>query len=246
MLDLLSFLWSLTESLVQGWIESLFKNKWEENSSDYSKHFTDGRWKVTICNGDKCLLWNVVSVLLEIQMEGYFIMHWISRGFQKNMNSDLSVPGIPGIDKSGVFVVITIFSWSHRCSLQRASDGLESKECCRVWTSSTSFSSYLLAAARFAVCQTPIVQVTRNCVMQGCWCSHGLLQAQSCPAVTCSQAWGETSALPGVCGLVWLKGRGGGPAKWSYGEGDAGGAVWRQIQEFGGTSCFKAFVAVQQ
>lgn len=56
-------------------------------------------------------------------MEGYLVMHWISRGFQKNMNSDLSVPGIPGIEKSGVFVVITTFSWSHRCSLQRASDG---------------------------------------------------------------------------------------------------------------------------
>lgn len=49
-------------------------------------------------------------------------MHWISRGFQKNMNSDISVPGIPRIEKTGVFVVITAFSWSHRCSLKKASD----------------------------------------------------------------------------------------------------------------------------
>lgn len=51
-------------------------------------------------------------------MEGYFIMHWISKGLQKNTNSDPSVPVIPGIEKTGVFVVISAFGWCHRCSLK--------------------------------------------------------------------------------------------------------------------------------
>lgn len=49
-------------------------------------------------------------------------MHLISKGFQKNMNSALSVRGNPRIEKTGIFVLITAFSWSHRCSLKRASD----------------------------------------------------------------------------------------------------------------------------
>lgn len=48
-------------------------------------------------------------------------MHSISKGFQKNMNSALSVPGNPRIEKTGIFVLITAFSWSHRCSLKEAS-----------------------------------------------------------------------------------------------------------------------------
>lgn len=38
------------------------------------------------------------------------------------MNSALSVRGNPRIEKTGIFVLITAFSWSHRCSLKRASD----------------------------------------------------------------------------------------------------------------------------
>ena len=50
-------------------------------------------------------------------MEGYFIMHRILKDFQKKMNSDLSVSGILGVEKAGVFVVISASCWSHRCSL---------------------------------------------------------------------------------------------------------------------------------
>lgn len=64
----------------------------------------------------------MVSVLLKIQIKGYFTMHRISKGFQKNMSSDLSVPGIPGTEKTDVFAVISAFSWSHRCSLKKASN----------------------------------------------------------------------------------------------------------------------------
>lgn len=56
-------------------------------------------------------------------MEGYFIItRWISKGFRKTINLDISVPGIPRFEKTGVFLVITAFSWSHRCSLKKASD----------------------------------------------------------------------------------------------------------------------------
>lgn len=110
--------------------------------------------------------------------------------------------------------------------LRRLLIGLESKECCRLWMSSTSFSSYLLAAAGFAVSQALVLQVTRNCVTQLLlvltWTPSD--RELSC----CHQCWRPEErpvALPGVCNLDWPKGMGDGAAKWSYEEGNAGGAV---------------------
>lgn len=44
-------------------------------------------------------------------------MPQILKDFQKKMNSDLSVSGIQGVEKAGVFVVTSASSCSHRCLL---------------------------------------------------------------------------------------------------------------------------------
>lgn len=115
-------------------------------------------------------------------------MHWISKGFQKNTNSDISVPGIRSIEKTGVFVVITAFSWSHRCSLQKAS--YRAGEQGMLQALNEQHQLFQLSSCSSWICcfsDSRSAGDQELCGTAGCWSSHGLLQVQSCPAVTTAE-----------------------------------------------------------
>lgn len=88
---------------------------------------------------------------------------WFSRVFRKTW-TQLFLSEVTLELRKQVFLCLSLLlAGVTDIHLRRLLIGLESRECCRLWRSSTSFSSCLLAAARFAVSQTPVLQVSRNC-----------------------------------------------------------------------------------